>query len=95
MFDHSMMEELLFLLEKRLLNKLGAEKFVSERGSKQAVLKHFGIFVGEDDLEDVLAGIRAPEGSRRMIILDTDAMTHFSYGKNSVRKKIESIGVIR
>src|SRR5262245_65031913 len=27
-----------------------------------------------------------------MIILDTDTMTHFSYGKESVRKKVESVG---
>src|SRR5262245_51574342 len=27
-----------------------------------------------------------------MIILDTDTMTHFSYGKENVRKKIESVG---
>jgi excisionase family DNA binding protein len=59
MFDHPMMEELLFLLEKRLLNRLAAEKPVTERGSKQAVLKHFGIFEGEDDLEEALAGIHA------------------------------------
>ena len=59
MFDHPMLEELLFLLEKRLLQKLSAEKPVTERGSKQAVLKHFGIFKDEDDLEEVLAGIYA------------------------------------
>src|SRR5262249_25471240 len=27
-----------------------------------------------------------------MIILDTDTMTHYSYGKENVRKKIESVG---
>jgi hypothetical protein len=27
-----------------------------------------------------------------MIILDTDTMTHFSYGKGNVRKKVESVG---
>lgn len=27
-----------------------------------------------------------------MIILDTDTMTHFSYGKEKVRKKIETVG---
>jgi predicted nucleic acid-binding protein len=27
-----------------------------------------------------------------MIILDTDTMTHFSYGKETVRKKIEAVG---
>jgi excisionase family DNA binding protein len=59
MFDHPMLEELLLLLEGRLLKTLSAEKPVTEPGSKQAVLKHFGIFKDEDDLEEVLAGIRA------------------------------------
>jgi excisionase family DNA binding protein len=59
LFDHPTMEEFLFLLEKRLRNKPGAEKSVIERGSKQAVLKHFGVFEDEKDLEEVLAGIRA------------------------------------
>jgi excisionase family DNA binding protein len=55
--DHPVLEELLFLLEKRLLDKLSAEQH--RRGSKQAVLKHFGVFKDDDDLEEVLAGIRA------------------------------------
>ncbi len=59
MIDHPLLEELLFLLEQRLLNKLSTEKPVTERGSKQAVLKHFGVFKDEDDLEEVLAGIHA------------------------------------
>jgi excisionase family DNA binding protein len=58
-FDHPMWEELLFQLEKRLLDKLAAEKPGTERGSKRAVLKHFGVFKDDDDLEAVLAGIRA------------------------------------
>jgi len=53
MFDHPMIEELLFLLEKRLLDRLRAEKPETERGSKQAVLKHFGIFADENDLQEV------------------------------------------
>lgn len=57
MFDHPVLEELLFLLEKRLLNKLSAE--MPERGSKQAVLKHFGVFKDDADLKEVLADIQA------------------------------------
>ncbi len=59
MFDHPMVEELLCLLEKRLLDRLSAEKPATQRGTKQAVLKHFGIFKDENDLEAVLAGLRA------------------------------------
>lgn len=57
MLDQPLLEELLFLLEKRLLDKLSAQQ--SERGSKQAVLKHFGVFKDEADQEEVLAGIQA------------------------------------
>src|SRR3954471_19978989 len=39
--------ELLHLLEERLLRKLG-EEFSSKRGSKRSVLKHFGIFRDDD-----------------------------------------------
>jgi hypothetical protein len=57
MIDHPVLEELPVLLEKRLLDKLTAEK--SECGSKQGVLKHFGVFKDGADLEEVLAGIQA------------------------------------
>ena len=52
-----MLEELLFLLEKRLLNKLSVG--LPEHGSKQAVLKHFGVFKDDADMEEALAGIQA------------------------------------
>jgi hypothetical protein len=42
----------------RLLTKLSTEKSVTERGSKQAVLKYFGVFKDDDDLDEVLADIR-------------------------------------
>jgi hypothetical protein len=57
MIDHPVLEELLFLLEKRVLDKLSAEQ--PARGSKQAVLKHFGVFKDDANLEEVLAGIHA------------------------------------
>jgi hypothetical protein len=44
--------------EKRLLGKLGAETPVTERGSKRAVMKHFGIFKDEENLDEGQAGIR-------------------------------------
>ena len=54
-FDHPVLEELLFAIEKRLLRRLGPEK--PERGSKEAVRRHVGVFKGEDDLDEVLAGL--------------------------------------
>jgi excisionase family DNA binding protein len=59
LLEHPMLEELLFLLEKRLLDQLNAEKARTGRGSKQAVLRHFGAFEGEDDLAEVLADLHA------------------------------------
>lgn len=55
--EHPILEELLFALEKRLLQRVSPEK--PERGSKQAVRKHVGIFKNEDDLEEVLASLAA------------------------------------
>jgi excisionase family DNA binding protein len=52
-------EELLYLLEERLLHKLKQTANPSPKpGSKQAVLKHFGVFKDDDDLEDRLADAR-------------------------------------
>jgi excisionase family DNA binding protein len=59
MLDHPMVDELLFLLEQRLLNKLSPERSGPKRGSKEAVLRHFGIFKDEHDLEEVLAQIHS------------------------------------
>lgn len=59
MLDPRTVEELLLLLEKRLLDKLQAERKAVEPGTKQAVLRHFGIFKDDDDLQEVLAGLHA------------------------------------
>jgi excisionase family DNA binding protein len=56
-FDSAVLEELLFLVEKRLLDKLSAER--PARGSKQAVLKHSGVFQDDTDMDEMLADIRA------------------------------------
>jgi excisionase family DNA binding protein len=51
-------EELLVILERRLLHKLKVEAS-SKPGSKQAVLQHFGVFEADADLEGRLADARA------------------------------------
>jgi excisionase family DNA binding protein len=59
-FDHPFWEELLQALEKRILSKLPTpERPTPEPGSIEAVLRHFGVFQEDDDLEEQLAGIRA------------------------------------
>lgn len=50
-------EELLAALEQRLLRKLAVAS--PKPGSKEAVLKHFGVFRDDDDMEDQLANLRA------------------------------------
>jgi excisionase family DNA binding protein len=60
MFDHPLWEDLFRALEKRILSKMPApESPPVERGSKQAVLRHFGVFQGDADVEQQLADIRA------------------------------------
>jgi excisionase family DNA binding protein len=56
LLDSSFAEELLFVLEKRLLHKLETSP---RPGSKEAVRKHFGVFKGDRDLEEQLANLRA------------------------------------
>jgi excisionase family DNA binding protein len=57
--DSPYAEELLLLLEKRLLQKLKQQQPTAPRpGSKEAVLKHFGGFHSDDDLEERLADAR-------------------------------------
>jgi excisionase family DNA binding protein len=53
--DHPMLEDLLLLIEKRLLHRLGPAK--PEKGSKEAVGRHVGVFKDEDDLNDALASL--------------------------------------
>jgi excisionase family DNA binding protein len=56
LLDSPFAEELLSLLEQRLLHKL---KAFPKPGSKEAVLKHFGVFPDDKDLEEQLANLRA------------------------------------
>jgi excisionase family DNA binding protein len=57
--EYPSLEELLLLVERRVLDKLaGAARPTVERGSRQAVLKHFGVFREDDDLEEQLADVR-------------------------------------
>ncbi len=58
--DHPFWEDMLHALEQRILSKLPVpERPVAKPGSKQAVLKHFGVFKADADIEEQLAGIRA------------------------------------
>jgi excisionase family DNA binding protein len=60
LLDSPFAEDLLLLLEKRLLKKLEqAGPRSAKPGSKQAVLTHMGIFRDDDDLEARLADARA------------------------------------
>jgi excisionase family DNA binding protein len=65
MFDSPFMEEFIYLLERRLLDKLKPSAPPPPRpGSKEAVLGHFGVFRDDDDLEKRLAETReAREGA--------------------------------
>jgi excisionase family DNA binding protein len=57
MMDSPFMEDLVYLLEKRLLETL--KKTAPQRGSKRAVLEHFGIFRDDDDQKERLSDARA------------------------------------
>jgi excisionase family DNA binding protein len=60
MLDHPFWEELLHALEQRILSNFpAAERPAAKPGSKQAVLKHFGVFKDDADLDEQLAGLRA------------------------------------
>lgn len=57
---HLSLEELLQLLEKRLLLRIAENQQPSPKpGSKEAVDRHVGIFKDDDDLEEVLASLAA------------------------------------
>ena len=59
-FDHPIWEDLIQALERRILSKLPApERTSAMPGSKQAVLRHFGVFKDDADVEEQLAAIRA------------------------------------
>jgi excisionase family DNA binding protein len=57
--DHPILEELLYMLEKRLLDRLAVEKRTPTPGSKQAVLRHAGVFKDEKDLPEILSEIES------------------------------------
>ena len=60
-FESAFMEEILALLEKRMLmhlSKRQAEEECPKPGSKQAVLKAFGLIQDDDDLAEQLEAIR-------------------------------------
>jgi excisionase family DNA binding protein len=60
MFDPPFWEDMVEVLEKRVLARLPVpDRPPDGRGSKQAVLKQFGVFEGDADVEEQLAGIRA------------------------------------
>jgi excisionase family DNA binding protein len=60
MLEHPYWEYLLQALETRILTRILTPERPSARpGSKQAVLRHFGVFQDDADLEEQLAAIRA------------------------------------
>jgi excisionase family DNA binding protein len=60
MFEFPPLEELMLALEKRLFMRLAASTEESSKpGSKTAVLKHFGVFRDDDDMDQRLAEARA------------------------------------
>jgi excisionase family DNA binding protein len=61
--DHPVLEELLFAIEKRLLQRLALQK--PERGSKQAVGRHVGALKEGGDLDEVLASLSALRKGKR------------------------------
>jgi excisionase family DNA binding protein len=59
-FDHPFWEDFFSALEARIVDRVLESKRPSgDRGSKQAVLKHFGVFQEDADLDEQLAGARA------------------------------------
>jgi hypothetical protein len=61
LFESPFMDELLMLLEKRMLLHLSQkqiEEATPKPGSKQAVLQRFGAFKDNSDLEEQLEAIR-------------------------------------
>jgi excisionase family DNA binding protein len=57
--NHPVWEEFFYLLEKRILNNLSAPERHPARGTKPAVLQHFGVFKEDADLDQDLASIQA------------------------------------
>ena len=61
--DYPVLEELLFVIEKRLLQRIALGK--PEPGSKQAVGRHVGALKEEADLDEVLASLSAIRTGKR------------------------------
>jgi hypothetical protein len=60
MLDHPFWEDLFQALEQRIFSKISVlERPSGKRGSKQAVLKHFGVFQDDADVEEQLGDMRA------------------------------------
>src|SRR5262249_20835495 len=60
LIDHPLTDELLMLLERRVLDRLAAAVPPRAKpGSKEAGLKHFGVFKGDQDLDERLAQLAA------------------------------------
>lgn len=60
MFEHPYWEEMFWALEQRILSKLPApERPAAKPGSKQAVLRHFGVFMDDADVKEQLLDIRS------------------------------------
>jgi excisionase family DNA binding protein len=65
LFEYPILEEFLLAIETRLLARAKTQK--PDRGSKEAVSKHVGVFEDEGDLEETLAtlsSIRTGRASR-------------------------------
>jgi hypothetical protein len=58
-FDYPPIHELVQLVAKRVLGELTPPEQSARRGSKEAVLKHFGVFKEDPDIEAMLADIYA------------------------------------
>jgi excisionase family DNA binding protein len=60
LFGYPPMEDLVMLLEQRILSRIAAStEKTPKAGSKEAILKHFGVFRDDDDMEARLAEARA------------------------------------
>ncbi len=60
MVDHPMWEDVIHLLAKHIISLFPKpEQAPASPGSKEAVLRQFGLFKQDADLEEQLAGIRA------------------------------------
>jgi excisionase family DNA binding protein len=58
-FDHLVMEEWLQMLEQRLVDRLKPREATKpKRGSREAVMKYFGVFHDEENPEELLASLR-------------------------------------